>query len=668
MEREILNKVANIAVAASLVAGGCAPMNTHAEREKQRISNEPPISEITDYEIDNYPTGTSPIPIPTLTTQPPLKESSNIEPTPTISQEIKPFNYEILNIADWGEYELEEVEKKEPGYRIEIIDETSMYLIPLRRDNFVDERREVKEILIPYGHSFEIAEVRNITGPNGEKIKLGLIANTYGANFVSSVLLEATDEKGTNIKFSKEDTIARSVSYVATEDSIYPNKVINTLNALINMSKSQDEKGPLKGGEEQSYLHMIGLKDPNKNNNYEYGLTSSGSIVRGGGVCAMATGISALVHLQGGDPYEIKEQWAHPVRYAQGPFSPSEYLVDATVDYNATETYDFRWIPPKDKYLHIEIFTIPSDLPYSKTEKDGVGGLSDALLIVSISFEDTPPENQTEKLKKELENYRAYRNSQHQKRLNGRDMDKNALNHPLDARMRDSTNLIYNVEDIREFEHTVERSRELQDILQLQEAVNTYSEESGIHLNQYLKETDWYKNHITDENKERVDRILRLGTLTRVEGQPLQCVGFVMIASWLYPEIPIAYVGGAPVGSARELVPEELRNYTYGEKRVMATNYGALAIAGEEIAIDDYQPGDLFVRVDGAPMASTGKPTGHIGLILEKMKDKQGNTILLVADSNRHNDGRIRIFVVNEGNIDEVFGPRQKYIVRTNSN
>lgn len=657
-----------ILTATSLLASsitGCQNTDAIAQSKFEDIQKEPPVTETVTVNDERFTPPILESTLPNLHSPTEIPQSIP-EQQQYIEQEIKQFNYEILNIGDWSQYEIEKVEAKEPGYGIEILDQTSMYMIPLRKDNFVDERREMKEILVPPGHSFEIAEVRSITGPNGEKIRLGLIANTYGANFVSAVLLGATDENGTKVEFTRDkESTSRVVSYIVTEDSIYPNKVINTLIALRNMSEFQDVNGPFKSGLEYSYIDMIGLKAPNKKNEYEYGLTSSKSRVKGGGVCAMATGISTLVHIQNGTSYEVIEQWVHPVRYAQGPFSPSEYLVDATVDYNENTTYDLRWIQGEDKYLHIKTFAIPSDLPYSKTERDGVGGLSDVFLVVSLSFENTPPpQGQTAILQKELENYRDFRSSQHQQNLNPNQMNVNVLGHQLDAKMQQSVDLIYNVEDLRLFSSRIEQSTTFKNLLELQESVNNYSEGNGQSIYEYLRQSDWYNGFVTDENKGQIDRILMLSTTARVPGQPLQCVGFVMMTSLLYPDLQIPYVGGSGVASARELIPDEIIKNKYTEIRTFYTNYGTLLLVGQNIGIDNYNPGDLFVRVDGAPMASTGKPTGHVGLILDKVKDERGNTVLLVADSNRHNDGRIKIFVVKEGDMDEVFGHGQRYILR----
>ena len=89
-----------------------------------------------------------------------------------------------------------------------------------------------------------------------------------------------------------------------------------------------------------------------------------------------------------------------------------------------------------------------------------------------------------------------------------------------------------------------------------------------------------------------------------------------------------------------------------------------IAVVGKSIPLEDYEPGNLFVRVDGGKMAGSGEPTGHIGVILGKTLDENGKTVLLVADSNRHNDGKIRIFEVNESNLEEIFGYPNVYILR----
>jgi hypothetical protein len=659
---EKASRAIEIVTAASLLGSsiaGCSPTpNRQPTYENTPIPKESSAAEVIDSNIEDMYYHTERI---DNQSSQKVEESSDI---PEIFAEQKVFDFEILNIADWSNFELEKIEEKEPGYGVDVTKETSMFMIPLKSDNFFDDKKEVKEILAPSGSTFEIAEVRTLIGPNKEMIKVGHVANTYGSHVLSTLVLEAQDSNGIKQIFTEEkEKNERTVSYVVTEDNIYPNKVKNTLIALKNISLFQDENGMFKKGEVYSYLDMIGLKDPSKNHEYGFGLTSSKSIVKGGGVCAMATGTSALVHLQGEDDYKILEQWAHPIRYAQGPFSPSEYLVDATVDHNSNETFDFRWEQGEDKYMHANIFISPSDVPFEQTNQDGVGGVSDVIMVVSLSFEDEAQEKQTEYISEILDQYEQYRDSNHTTKLNPSQMEVNILNHPISSDIFDSVKLIYDVEDIREFESVIAEKQEFQDILKLQEAVNSYDEESGISLDIYLKGTEWYKTFKDEEARKEADRRISHATTSRIKGQPLQCVGFVMLVSSLYPELSIPYVGSVQASTAREFVPPDLRNYKYSEAKRWYTNFGAVAYGGP-LTIDMYEPGDLFVRTDGAKAASTQKPTGHIGLIMDKIVKENGEVILLVADSNRHNDGRIRIFTVDQNNMEEILGFEQRYLLR----
>lgn len=662
---EKASRAIEFATAASLIGSsiaGCSPTpNSQSTYENTPIPREPSVAEVfkNDPEEISYDTEK----IETEPYQRRVEERSDI---PEIFAEQKSFDFEILNIADWSNFELEEIEEKEPGYGIDVTKETSLFMIPLKSDNFFDDKKEVKEILAPSGSTFEIAEVRTLVGPNGEKIKIGNIANTYGANVLSTVVLEAEDRNGLKEIFTEErETNERTVSYVATEDFIYPNKVENILLALRNISSFQEDNGGFKKGEEYSYIDMVGLKE--KTYEYRSGLTTTGGVVRGGGVCAMSTGVSSLIHVQDSDDYKIIEKWAEPERYFQGPFSPSEYMVDSSVNYNKSNTYDLRWIQGEDKYMHVNIFLSPSDIPFEQTNQDGVGGVSDVIMVVSLSFEDEAQENQTEYITGILKQYEEYRDSNHTTKLNSSQMEVNILNHPVNSEIFDAVKLIYDVEDIREFETRIEEKTEFQNILKLQEAVNSYNEESGVPLKIYLKETDWYKQFEDEESQKNADRILQLATISRVPGQPLQCVGFVMIASWLYPELSIPYVGGAQATTARELVPPELRGYNHSEVRKWYTGYGGAVALGGKLTIDMYEPGDLYVRTDGAKAASTGKPTGHIGFVMDKIVKENGEVVLLIADSNRHSDGRVRIFTVDESNMEEVLGSTQRYLVRSSN-
>ena len=583
--------------------------------------------------------------------------------TPTYSYEQKEFNNEVINTETWANYNLESIEKMEPGYKITTTKETPMLLIPIKNDYFIDSKKELKEFLISKDNNFEIAEIRTLRGKNGEEVKIGLIANTYNIKSTAAILLKAKDENNTSIEFSKEEEKSRVVTYIGDENSIYPNKIINILKALENISEFQDNNGQLKSETKYSYIDLIKLADPSGIREYKYGLTSTKAEVKGGGVCAIATGISSLVYLQENGKYLTTERWDHPISYNQGPFSPSRYKVDATVDLAQNGPHDFKWIQGENKYLQIKTNIIPTNITFEQTDPDGLGELSDGILIVSLSFINEKPLNQTEQLTKTLNRYTLYRESKHEIPLDFSQNEINVINSNIDGKIKDSLDLIYNPENPLQFQEEIKDSKSIQNIFDLQDAVNSYPNDSDVRFSVYLKQTQWYKDFVVGKNTDDINTIIGQSTTVNVEGQPLQCVGFAMLASELYPDLNIPYIGGAPITTARELIPTQLVDNKYGEVTKAYTNYGALALAGP-LQLEDYQAGDLFVTTTGGISKITEKPFGHVGVILAKVVNNDGTISLMVADANRHNDGRIKIFEVNEKNLENIFGAEQRYIIR----
>jgi hypothetical protein len=571
----------------------------------------------------------------------------------TIEQDEKEFNYSVLDIETWNDYRLEDIEKRAPGYVVETENPTSLFVIPLRNDEFLDENREVEEIVVDKGMVFEIAEVRKLKGPNGEEIEVGLLANTYGAKAVAAIVMEGKDDLGEERTFTKESESTESaVAYIALADNVYPNKVYNTFNALLNISQFQDTNGILTAGKEYSYLEMIGLLDPNKRYDYLTGLTSTHAESRGGGVCAMATGMSSLVHQDSTN--EIISQWHHPTRYFQGPFSMSPYVVDATVqEVIGGESYDFIWTPSKERYLKIDTYITPSGVPYSETAPDGIGGLSDVNAIFVLSFTDQYPQGQSEKLEEQMNEYLQFRQSKHSDTFESYE----SFNYSFDE-VSSAINLIYNREDLRYFENEIEQKEYLQDMLAFQEAVNNYQEDSDLILADYLKTTQWYENYKNNPNRnpEELDLAIRMISYTNIEGEPLQCVTYAAILPLLYPELNIQKIGGSGVSSAKELVNG---NYVAYEGSV-ATGFGGLLIVGKGLSMDNYHIGDLFVTRTG--------DFGHVGAILAETTDEFGNKLLLVTDANRGRDGKIRFYIVSENSLDDIFGPAYRYIIRSVEN
>jgi len=668
-EKSKLDKVVEFAVAGTLATSAIAGASLAGRESKSytspEVSNSPMTEPYTGENMLQEPKSTvkntEPLVEPTLVPTESWKPSFSVSPTEIVRE----FDQSVVEFSEWNKYSLEVVEDMKPGYTGVVSEESSLYMIPLKKDNFVDNKdgKYVKGIKVGKDTRFEIAQVRTLKGPNDEIVRVGAVANTFGEHSVSILLLSATDKYGNVQKFVNESLEnERTVSYVVSEESIYPNKIINTLIALENISEYQLKNGPMVAGQTQSYLDMIKLKDSSEISKFNVGLTSSEKEIKGGGVCAMATAISSLVNISSGGNPDIVEQWAHPIRYSQGPFSPSEYKVDATVGLDPV--YDFKWIQDKTKYLKVNIHLSPSDIAYEDTNSNGVGGVSDANLIVSISFTDDIPENQDKYIHNFLEDYKAFRETKHSDTLYSDKEGADVKMYPMKESVVAVDNL-YSAEEIRYFGEYIERNKDIQNIFELQDAVNSFPAGSDMRLDEYLYTTKWYRNFVNDENKENVNRILSLVSNTRIEGQPLQCVGFVMLTSWLYPDLNIPYVGGIPTNSASGLIPPEVRNYAYKDTFSMFSGISnTIAVVGKSIPLEEYESGNLFVRVDGGKVAGSGEPTGHVGVILGKTLDENGKAVLLVADANRHNDGKIKIFEVNESNKEEIFGYPNVYILK----
>jgi hypothetical protein len=670
----IERKVFNGLVATSMMGGalaGCAPAKTPDNPNTDIDKNPPQTQTLTQEEMDEIQGSTQEQDI-FINTEPSLgaesfdEEAAMADITAEITdeeiaqiaaeQEEKRFNYSILDIRTWNDYEVGDIEKKAPGYVVEIENPTSLFVIPVMKDDFLDESREIQEVIIDKGLIVELAEIRRIVGPGGEVVEIGLLSNTYGEESVAAIVLNATDASGQEINFTNKRENNESVtSYIALADSIYPNKIINIFTALSNISKYQDEEGFFKAGTEYSYLELIHLDVPEGKYNYLVGLMGaegSGPEAWAGGVCSISTGLSSLLHQ---DPNNrITEQWHHPKRYFQGPFSISPYVVDSAVEQVPDgENYDLKWIMNRDRYIEIRVHISPSGIPFSDTELNGVGGKSDVNVLFSISFTDQYPEGQTERLQEQMNEYVAFRESQHTDTFESYE----SFNYPL-SEVESAINLIYNREDLSSFESEFEQKEYLQDLLAFQEAVNSYEWDPNYRLADYLKTTEWYTNYKNNPNRnpEDLDVAIRMISYTNIEEEPLQCVTYAGILPLLYPELNIQKIGGSAVKTAAELVRDDYVAYNGS----VATGFGGLLVVGKGLSIDNYHAEDLFVTRTGV--------AGHVGAILAETTDEFGNKLLLVTDANRSRDGKIRFFVVDENSVDDIFGPAFRYIIRSAEN
>lgn len=615
-------------------------------------------------------------------------------PENIIDSKEKALSFEDVSWEDiekWNELTPLKIEKKEDV--IETTGETEILLIPVQKDFFYNTEEQPTLWKMSAGMNVEIQDIYYLEGENKQIVRFSILPNVMASKSVPIILLDnghmengeyVVDKK--DYKETESKKVFSQFSYIAGENEVYPNKITNVLTAMENIAENQEKNGKFIKGQEYSYIDLIGLKNLQE---FKDGLNSSNSVVKGGGVCAGATLLSNSLYelgLHTGVDWNdiVKEKWAHPAMYYVGPFSVNDFVTDATVELSTDPqkaSYDFKWIQPEDAYLKIDISLIPNKLDISDTELSGIGGKSDAEVIVSLSFTDADPGNQSQKIRDFITAYGEYRDSGHTSisplLVQGEKLNELSWDEPAAQVIM---SYVYPEENTDLFEEEFKEDSYFSEIRELQNIVNDLPPAFEGNLGSYLKTTAWYANR---NNKEDLRGALNILDYTNVPGQPLQCVGFAILLSALNDEnLNVQNVGGAysfgagnsPAKTATELIPYKL----FSNKYLMSasTGYGGLALASENMKIDDYEVGDLFIRADIGRIANGYSPdgdaisfhTGHVGAIIGK-KIVDGKTVLLVADANRKNDGKIRIFEVTENNFYKIFGDPgvSKYIVRANT-
>ncbi len=357
------------------------------------------------------------------------------------------FDNSTLDFDKLASYKLEVVQELPIGFSIETVETTPLYIVPTNLDEEIEDMRDLKQVNIQSGVNFELAQRRIIGNNDGEKIEIGIIRNTFGDSFyVAALPLSFTSSDGEMTSFvKKNDEVSRSVSYISTDDDNYPNKIMNAMLALVNISEYQDSEGEFKKEEIYSHISMIGIDRYNKLKEYKEGFNSAKKRLLAGGVCVSATGVSTLFHLIDGSRLE---HFGHPSMYEQGPFAPLAKDVDAAVEVWIDENgelqkNDLTFKPGKDGYLKFDVSLIPSDIDFKLTAPDGVGGPADAVFLMSLSYTDKKPESQTPNLLHMLNEYELYRESEHKNTLPNTE-NGNMKKYSLDsAEMEEIASLLY---------------------------------------------------------------------------------------------------------------------------------------------------------------------------------------------------------------------------------
>lgn len=218
---------------------------------------------------------------------------------------------------------------------------------------------------------------------------------------------------------------------------------------------------------------------------------------------------------------------------------------------------------------------------------------------------------------------------------------------------------LYNPENLSVIEDLIEDDETVQSIIRLSELFKEYDLKT-YDLPKYLRTTPWYQEMVEKNGIEVVEKALTIPYNVRIYSQPLQCVGFVQMMSQLYPELNILDItGGSTNEGAQSLIPSRLYLFWNADKpgEVPYLKDG-IGIGGPPLDISEYERGDLFVM--------TGATYGHIGLVLGKY-NVNGEVLLLIADSNKKEDGMVRLYIVNRYNIDNLLADH-RFILRKDSN
>lgn len=592
---------------------------------------------------------------------------AEVEEVKALSPEDVIEKFDLMNFNKLTGFVVDRVEVLEDRYVVKTLTQTPVYIVPINYSMAVRNDEETKMLLIGAGNHYEIAQKKFIKNHSDEIIEIGMIANNFGSRYVMGLILSYSRNGQSTVFVERDENAIATVSYVAGRYSIYPNKIKNVLYGWANYSYYQDINGPMRGGNTYSFLNMTGLGNPNyRVHNFIPGRDGSGAITSAGGICANATSMSSLLfQVESGSNINKKP---HATVYFQGPFSGLPNVVDATVYVTPEEYQDLTWRiadPDFSYYIKVDFDIFPLGV-----DAIDLDVYSDVFVIFTISLVPDNPVGQSDYLLAQAEDYGQFRN---------------VLDNTIDARaneireftpnnnMIELASLVYGNENLEAIRDSITDYDFIEDMKVFQDEVRAYHAFSDdMSFWNYIRTTDWYSNMLNVYGEEMLTEAFRVNNAIRIEGQPLQCIGFVKFLSTLYPEYRFLDVSSFSARFAYRLVPSV--DKIYKDKQVF--EYGnMITIGGLALTLDDYEPGDLFVnplvglKLDekGYYDPIDGVPTGHIGAIVDKIIDESGEVILLGIDANQNGDGQIRIFVINEENADLILGNPVRFILRSPS-
>lgn len=234
----------------------------------------------------------------------------------------------------------------------------------------------------------------------------------------------------------------------------------------------------------------------------------------------------------------------------------------------------------------------------------------------------------------------------------------------------------YTYEDY--FAYEINSQNYFREIIELKEIIDNMPGDFERNFGDYLRQTDWYNSV---EKNPGLERAIDMINITNVEGQPLQCVGLAILLSNLRdPNLQIQNIGGAMAfdtgtegaQNAIEFVPYELIENKY--RNVVPNDYGGVTVRTSDFGVSDFEVGDVVVLGDRGKIihitSHDNKPLethiGHVAVVIGETSFN-GKDMILVAEANRDNDGKIIITLVDSRNLTETLDPGENtFVIRTN--
>ncbi len=218
-----------------------------------------------------------------------------------------------------------------------------------------------------------------------------------------------------------EEGILADATYFGGRDTIYPNKLENILIAISYMAEYQGDNGAFQAQDGYSFNNLIRLRG---GDTLRY--ADGANKLWAAGVCAVAsltsTTLYDLSQTLGVDYTDsitsiIRTQYQHQIAapYAACPYIPVN--VDTVVAVLPDLSADLVWqMPPEpaEAYLMFDAAVIANEVPFADTAEDGIDGISDAELLVTMAFTTNDPGPQSGEIQSLLSSYRIFRDSQHE--------------------------------------------------------------------------------------------------------------------------------------------------------------------------------------------------------------------------------------------------------------